>query len=897
MDQENQSLGREVKPVTGSGLSSGGETLLADLHNLAAKLLEMQLADLDVNKPFLEIGADSIVLINLIRAVDEKFGVKIRVRQIFEGLNTLALLADYLDQQGACFREKQNVKIEEVALAHGVDERTASETAGKSDIQGSLSAGLESKIEMTPGIVERVIMQQLKMFEQQLNVLRTVDAVSAPSPASTIEQPMYEPRDREGVISSRGDGGSLGFWTRPRSNGGVYRVEDRETENVAASSVDFSLYYFGCYDDDYRADKYDLLIDGARYADAQGLSAVWIPERHFHEFGGISPNPSVVAAALARETSRIELRPGSVVLPLHHPLRVAEEWSVVDNLSGGRVGLGVASGWHPRDFVFAPENFGKHRELTFERIDTLQRIWRGESVSFVDGTGKDAQITIFPKPRQAELPIWLTIVNNPETYIKAGELGVGVLTNLMGQSIDDLKRNIGLYQQALVDHGHGLGCAKVTVLVHTYIDSNAEKARSKSKEPLFNYFKSTVALFQSLVKSQGLGVDFDTLSNDDREALFEQAFERYVNSSALVGSPQDGLRLVERLKSVGVTEIACLIDFGIDYEGVMRGLEQLVELRDLERSARDQSGEERGLSQPATGGYKLLPLTPMQRQMWLLSQMGGGASAAYNEGVALELVGDLDIGVLNRAIERVVNRHESLRASIDGAAGICKIRSSVKVAAEFFDLSDLGEKEQRARIGALLREESRYIFDMAVAPMFRAIVIKTDQQRHLLSVMDHHIVSDGWSLGVILREIGELYTWLRNDHDASFAEPMQFGAYANVIRQSERKPEYLAHEQFWMKQYADTPPVLELPVDHPRPPVKTYNGERYSFRLEKRSVSALRQVGGSEGCTLFMVVFAAYALMIHRLSGQDDVVIGTPVAGRLIEGSERCVGYCLNLLP
>ena len=604
-----------------------------------------------------------------------------------------------------------------------------------------------------------------------------------------------------------------------------------------------------------------------------------------------------MAAALARETSQIALRSGSVVLPLHHPLRVAEEWSVVDNLSGGRAGLGVASGWHPRDFVFAPENFGKHRETTFEAIDTLKRIWRGEPLPFSDGTGKDAQITIFPKPRQAELPIWLTIVNNPETYIKAGELGVGVLTNLMGQSVEDLERNIGLYQQALVDHGHGLDCANVAVLVHTYIDSDADKARSISREPLFNYFKTTVALFQSLVKSQGLAVDFDTLSNDDREVLFEQAFERYVNSSALVGAPQDGLRLVERLRSIGVTEISCLVDFGIDYDGVMRGLKRLIELRDLERKARDQLAEQPNPSQNSVDGCELLPLTPMQRQMWLLSQMGEGASAAYNEAVVLELLGELDIAALNAAIKSVVNRHESLRASIDGVAGMSRVHPVVEVAANCLDLSDLGENEQREMIDALFREESRYAFEMTAAPMFRAVVIKTAQQRHLVSIMDHHIVSDGWSLGVILREIGEFYSQLRNGRDVCLSEPMQFSAYADVIRQSERQAEYLKHEQYWMRQYADTPPVLELPLDYPRPPIKTYNGARHSYRLEKRLVNALRQVGGSEGCTLFMVVFAAYALMIHRLSGQNDVVIGTPVAGRLIEGSERCVGYCLNLLP
>src|SRR4029453_9228783 len=104
-------------------------------------------------------------------------------------------------------------------------------------------------------------------------------------------------------------------------------------------------------------DKYRLLLDGARFADAHGFAAVWTPERHFHAFGGLYPNPSVTRAALAAVTERIEIRAGSVVLPLHHPLRVAEEWAVVDNLSNGRVGLAFASGWHADDFVLRPESY------------------------------------------------------------------------------------------------------------------------------------------------------------------------------------------------------------------------------------------------------------------------------------------------------------------------------------------------------------------------------------------------------------------------------------------------------------------------------------------------------------------------------------------------------------
>ena len=189
----------------------------------------------------------------------------------------------------------------------------------------------------------------------------------------------------------------------------------------------------------YDPDKYRLLFESARYADANGFSAVWVPERHFHEFGGLSPSPAILCAALARETSRVQLRAGSVVLPLHNTIRAAEEWSVVDNISGGRTGVAFASGWNPADFALAPDHFGSRRDIMLAGIDQLQKLWRGEALTTAGGNGQPVAVSLFPSPVQTELPTWLTIVNNPETFAKAGEMGVGILTNLIStQGVDKL---------------------------------------------------------------------------------------------------------------------------------------------------------------------------------------------------------------------------------------------------------------------------------------------------------------------------------------------------------------------------------------------------------------------------------------------------------------------------
>lgn len=120
--------------------------------------------------------------------------------------------------------------------------------------------------------------------------------------------------------------------------------------------MEFSLFYFSGDGSTTHNDKYRLLIEGATFADRHGFTAIWTPERHFHDFGGLYPNPALMGVAIAMITQQIQIRAGSVVLPLQHPLRVAEEWAVVDNLSNGRTGIAVASGWHPNDFVLYPEN-------------------------------------------------------------------------------------------------------------------------------------------------------------------------------------------------------------------------------------------------------------------------------------------------------------------------------------------------------------------------------------------------------------------------------------------------------------------------------------------------------------------------------------------------------------
>jgi natural product biosynthesis luciferase-like monooxygenase protein len=341
--------------------------------------------------------------------------------------------------------------------------------------------------------------------------------------------------------------------------------------------MEFSLFFFA---DSGAAggEGYDLLLESARFADAHGFTAVWTPERHFHPFGGLYPNPAVTGAAVAAVTERVGIRAGSVVAPLHHPVRIAEEWAVVDNLSHGRVGVSFASGWHAADFVLRPENYADRKAVMADAIEVVRRLWRGEAVDYADGAGEPHPVRIFPTPVQPELPVWVTSAGSPETFRTAGRLGTGVLTHLLGQAPEALAGNITAYRQALAE-AHGQGApGHVALMLHTLIGEDREEVRDLVREPFSDYLRSSIDL---VVASSGVlpaGFDPNKLPERDKEFLVSMAFERYFTTSGLFGTVADGAQLVSRLEAMGVDEVACLIDYGVQRDEVMRSLRHVARL-------------------------------------------------------------------------------------------------------------------------------------------------------------------------------------------------------------------------------------------------------------------------------------------------------------------------------
>jgi natural product biosynthesis luciferase-like monooxygenase protein len=343
----------------------------------------------------------------------------------------------------------------------------------------------------------------------------------------------------------------------------------------------FGLMFFSGNGDTTSTGKYRLLLESARFADERGFSAVWTPERHFQAFGGLFPNPAVLGAAIAAVTKRIEIRAGSVVLPLHHPIRVAEEWSVVDNLSGGRVALSLATGYHPGDFVLAPENYARRREILLERIEVVQRLWRGEEITFPGISGATAQVRILPKPVRRDLPLWLTSSTNPATWKAAGELGLNVLSGISGigdRHLQDLSQKIALYRAARAENGHDASAGVVTLMLHTYICEDFDQVKQRVRGPLAEYLQTFVAQDAHLTtESTRLAAG---LADADRDSLISHVLDGLLRTSSLLGTEETCAPTVLRLKKLGVDEIACFIDFGLEEDLVLEGLERLDRLRE-----------------------------------------------------------------------------------------------------------------------------------------------------------------------------------------------------------------------------------------------------------------------------------------------------------------------------
>jgi amino acid adenylation domain-containing protein len=292
-----------------------------------------------------------------------------------------------------------------------------------------------------------------------------------------------------------------------------------------------------------------------------------------------------------------------------------------------------------------------------------------------------------------------------------------------------------------------------------------------------------------------------------------------------------------------------------------------------------------------------LPLSFAQQRLWFLDQLEPG-SAVYNVPGALRISGPLDVAALERCFEEVTRRHEALRTVFSKVHGepVQTILPSLKLPISIVDLSDLPEYEREAEVRRRAVEGSQRYFDLTTGPLVRVAVLRLGQQDHVLLLTMHHIVSDGWSAGILFRELSVLYEAFTQGKPSPLNDlPIQYADFASWQR-GWLQGEVLEGQLSYWKTQLEGAPRLQLPTDRPRPPVRSYRGGKRSFVLDKKLTDALTALSRQENVTLFMTLLAAFQLLLHRYTAQEDIVIGSPIAGRTRPEIESLIGFFVNTL-
>ncbi|WP_240360579.1 non-ribosomal peptide synthetase [Pyxidicoccus caerfyrddinensis] len=293
-----------------------------------------------------------------------------------------------------------------------------------------------------------------------------------------------------------------------------------------------------------------------------------------------------------------------------------------------------------------------------------------------------------------------------------------------------------------------------------------------------------------------------------------------------------------------------------------------------------------------------IPLSFAQQRLWFIDQMDPG-SAAYNVPTAVRMVGTLDVPSLERALNALVERHESLRTTFASSDGepVQLIHPASATTLPVVDLSTLPPEAREAGARRLAVTEAGEPFDLVRGPLFRASLARLEPDKHVLLLTMHHIVSDGWSMGVLIRELAALYLAAASGKALRLAPlPVQYADYTVWQRDWLRGEVLDAWLGFWKQQLGGAPHALELPTDRPRPAVQTFHGAGHAFTLSPELSRQLEALGQEHNATLFMVLLAAWQTLLHRYSGQDDIVVGSPIAGRNRAETEGLIGFFVNTL-
>lgn len=290
------------------------------------------------------------------------------------------------------------------------------------------------------------------------------------------------------------------------------------------------------------------------------------------------------------------------------------------------------------------------------------------------------------------------------------------------------------------------------------------------------------------------------------------------------------------------------------------------------------------------------PSTEAQREVWVASQMGQEASCAYIESVSLELSGALDAALMEQSIRQLVERHEGLRSVISADGMRVIVQEQMAVPFTFTDLSSKSDAERKQALQTIADRDMTLPFDLLHGPLFRVQLIKTGTDSHLLRLSGHHVIVDGWSLGIIMADVSRLYSALAEGRAPVLPEVFRFSDYAIAQIDFAKSPDHEQVEKYWLDLFKGTLPRVDLPTDRARPKVKSFKGHRLDLEMDPALVRRLRETATRSGASFVTTLLTSFEVLIHQLTGDSDLCVGLPAAGQSDYGMKDLVGHCVNLL-
>ena len=296
--------------------------------------------------------------------------------------------------------------------------------------------------------------------------------------------------------------------------------------------------------------------------------------------------------------------------------------------------------------------------------------------------------------------------------------------------------------------------------------------------------------------------------------------------------------------------------------------------------------------------FRAIPLTESQMEIWLSCALGGKeANIAYNESNSLIFSGQMNGKALERALSTLVSRHESLRASFSANGRYMLIYTDIPYPFPFLDFSTYPQEKKEEKLREILSQDAEYAFNLTKGPLFKVTLIKLGEQEYHFTFTAHHLIIDGWSIGVVMQELGMIYSAYVQGLAPELPDPKSFSEYGKEQYGYLQGEEYKKVMDYWKGLFENSVPVLDLPTDGPRPTTRTFKSSRLDYSPDPGLLASLKKLGLMTGCTFVSTLMAAFEVYLNKVTGQSEIILGVPTAGQSIGGYYDLVGHCVNFLP